>query len=124
MIDPKELMIGDWVSTPIGVAQVSELHHSTVIVDKNISAFYEVVKPIPLTDEMLLLNGFQVRITSNKWFWKANFPFNIISTDDSSDPYDVTMDSIIVKVIFYVHELQNLLRTTGLKDFADNFKLE
>lgn len=123
MIDPKELMINDWVSTPIGVAQVSELHHNTVIVDKNVSAFYEVVEPIPLTDEMLKLNGFKEKKLRDRWFWMINFPFNIEHTTNK-ELYYVMTNNIVIRGIFYVHELQHFLRLACLNEKADNFKLE
>lgn len=123
MIDPKELMLNDWVSTPIGVAQVSELHHSTVIVDENVSAFYENVKPILLTVEMLKLNGFQENKSRDHWFWMANFPFTIEHADNM-ELYYVTMGEFLITYILYIHELQHLLRVVYMNEEADNFKLE
>lgn len=106
-MESKELMIGDWVSSPYGNIQVKFIYnngyddvvgeHEEMYLDwytgeedprmKDITI--EMVEPIPLTEDILLKNGFQLikpRIACN---------FN------------------------YVHEFQHLLRLCGLYDLAN-----
>ena len=87
------------------------------------------IKPIPLTPEILLANGFKdfsIRNTVQYKLWKS--PEEIIwATVDGMyfKIYTVvakgTFNDILIE---HVHELQHLLREAGFIDMADELKLE
>lgn len=87
------------------------------------------IKPIPLTPDILLANGFKdfsIRNTVQYKLWKS--PEEIIwATVDGMyfKIYTVvakgTFNDILIE---HVHELQHLLREAGFIDMADDWKLE
>ena len=78
----------------------------------------EMVDPIPLTDEIYLLNGF-VRHSKLTWIHpKSRFIFPI-----PNKYVCVTAFNGCVEIRF-VHELQRVMHVCGLYDEVKNFKLE
>lgn len=99
--------------------------------EKNIDI--DDVEPIPLTPEILKLNGFVIK---KKWAQKGNFgdnPLIMWHYDDDINTRDFKHELEIhqndtgkVHVSLpcdYVHELQHAFRLCGLNDLADNLKL-
>lgn len=91
--------------------------------------------PIPLTEEMLEVNGF--KYDGDFWVYKKKEVGNIIlrfcSEDEaendymSEKAYNYYINHWIVDESYridYVHELQHALRTSDLREVADNFKIE
>lgn len=131
----EELMIGDWVlyaglnpEIPQGAVRVSCLvrdPHELCVNDKLTT--YQFVKPIPLTPEILELNGFS----------KDGSQIHRKKNTDYYTDYDIIVNpqvgSMCIEGIdgncnrfsrYYVHELQHALRLCGLTELADNFKVE
>lgn len=128
-----ELMIGDWVdlsdvpneSIPCIVV---ELHTDELLViqpnDKacDIVGYY-MVRPIPLTAEILEKNGF---VQGNQYWYLPNNGGPIeFSIDDDWECGKHYFGVCCGKPfsLNYVHELQHALRLCGLNELADNFKV-
>ena len=84
---------------------------------------YDEIEPIPLTPEILEMNGFELR---------DGFFYHMV--DDNPHHYDFKLkndsDGYILEyntynlIIRYVHRLQRALRLCRLNNLADNFKVE
>lgn len=108
-------MINDW-----GMAkspqQIKELG-TTFCTNKNDDLlFTDILKPIPLTKEILEANGikFQYRFP----WWQYADPFG------NPEQYEVHINEVTTVIVDYVHQLQHALRLCGLRELADNFKVE
>lgn len=138
-------MIGDWVINPVhndcskieSVYYDKELH---CLVGTDGRFPQQCFNPIPLTAEILELNGFE-NIEEVSFYQEDGIIGDGIWQNDqllcgidntkgeflfytfSVDPNDDGLINKIEKVI-YVHELQHALRLCGLRDLADNFKVE
>lgn len=138
----KELQIGDWISSPYGNIQVEFIYnngyddvvgeHEEMYLDwdtgeedprmKDITI--EMVEPIPLTEEILLKNGF---ILDEEWAEYYNEELNkkfCLEYNFRKEFFIVIATYSKFLYIKYVHELQHLLRLYGLSVLADNFKIE
>lgn len=141
-----DLQIGDWVlikslfggyhTTPIKIAAVHQKkvgYHK--VPDKLNWARFGLLEPIPLTSEILEKNGFTHCLTAPCGYYHAPaYEISHILFHISEDTYEDTYHTVVFTdhndnnfVLFnlcYVHELQHALRLCGLKDLADNLKLE
>lgn len=143
-----ELMIGDWVEWnnipsrvhTITSAEQIRLSNSKVLTELRYS--YEInFKPIPLTTEILEKNDFELQEQEQDFFnglysFKHYLLYVEPYSSDIKDGYIVggsitnydhfnvhtRMLSSFCKV-YYVHELQHILRLCGLWDFANSFKI-
>ena len=134
----EEIMIGDWISSPYGNIQVEFIYNNGYddVVGEREEMYLdcytgeedsrmkditiETVYPIPLTEEILLLNGFE---------YNEDFEEYLISIDKNvfSFEYDSVDDFYYFGSwirFYHVHELQHLLRLCGLTELAVNFKIE
>ena len=131
---PTELQIGDWVLNEEEYIQVTDIYENSGTYYLNDDATsVKDVSPIPLTPEILELNGFEQK--HDGWLRcedKANGFQNYIFIPyrHLGDIRECEINYVnIVKanyqyVINYVHDLQHALRLCGLNEFADNFKVE
>ena len=137
-----ELMIGDYVKYQGHIFIVEEIstkgrthliHPDAKVRIKMTSNYIDLLEPIPLTPEILKLNGFEQK--TDGWLRcedKANEFQNYIFIQyrRQGDIRECEINYVnIVKanylyVINYVHELQNALRLCRLDDLTDNFKVE
>lgn len=82
---------------------------------------FDDIEPIILTEEMLMLNGFE------KYPWNNSAVQFVFLDEEALIHYGSGIfcykENTNIK-IKYVHELQHLLRLCGLNDLADNFKIE
>ena len=120
------LMIGDWVRTMIGDVQVAELHYSTVIVDTNVSSFYDDVEPVPLTKDILKVNGFTGDRVMEYRFEEDGEQYSLYLKEmyndkGEQDAWGTNVGGVLPSIVMYVHELQHLLKLAGLEDKASNF---
>lgn len=149
----KDLMIGDWVQFSNGSKIKSRIncispyqHHVAHTDNATWIDNYDEIEPIPLTEEILKLNGFEDANANNglKFRWYVLYAYQeygdiwgrtsheivVAWREFNSDifierPYaDTTQRKISVADIRYVHELQHAFRLCGLKELADNFKIE
>ena len=135
-----ELMIGDWVTVEVPDnmphnERVYEIMEEGISYTKDSDmlgiAFYENVKPIPLTPEILKMNRFcNVSILDNNTFEyidyyldasNKNRKFRLVHTLDTGKYYIyIAYNSTRIQ---YVHELQHILRLFGLTEMANNFEV-
>lgn len=140
-----DLMIEDWVDSPYGYMQVKFIYNNGYddVVGEHEEMYLDwdtgeedprmkditigMVEPLPLTEEIVKINNlsysrkafeydeWEITITKNP----TCFTVDIAHTID--DGYDYSLDCFPIR---YVHELQHILRLCGLRDLADNFKVE
>lgn len=117
------LMIDDWVKLVADdteeFLQVNYVRRDGVGF-KKYSHFFDEIEPIPLTEEILVKNGFW-RGCYVKYF-QHKFLNNLGIDIGENVHLDHFIDDLILEVR-YVHELQHALRLCGLNDLADNFKI-
>ena len=131
-----ELMIGDWVKYDKQYFQVDgyvRVPNTLFLKYNGHTAHYEdgcVVaedtEPIPLTEEILKVNGFdtiedQPRHEWYDWKLKDECFFITFFGDEESPRGEIEIAGHIYDYT-YVHELQHALRLCSLNDLADNFK--
>ena len=144
-----ELMVGDFVLTPLGkIAKVFEISS----IDNEIGAFFTPadgdvfdlteIKPIPVTSEILSANDWdsQWHDDGEVYFFNGNnigdaVDFNVRRADESNKGDLSLFDGDILIPMWnaeievrYVHEIQHLLRIVSNNPFAirlaDNFKIK
>lgn len=136
-----ELMIGDIIKHNDDFVRVADIGSAVCIADyldptghenAKYSTCYnraiEVISmftPIELTNEILLMNGFE-KSKECDFFYLNEFPFDLMNSKYNEDPtcYGVMTGNSTVKYIKYVHQLQQILRIFGNEKIADNFKVE
>ena len=119
-----DLMVGDWVCLKDDVQYESPMKVDGILVN-NISlegeGFLgdadEIIRPIPLTAEIMEKNGFNRYYESN--FYSLLNGFNVAIADE----HYITSAFNVAITVYYVHELQHALRLCGFNDIADNFKV-
>ena len=136
-----DLMIGDWVCLKDDIKSELPLKVDGVLID-DISLEGEgflggvdgLVRPIPLTPEILEKNGFEM-FKYDGWvhyyriFGIGAIPFvlhSMIGGEMLSQEVDIFSTSTNTNCgidVNYVHELQHALRLCGLNKIADNFKV-
>lgn len=134
-MEAKELMINDWVifnGKPAQITIIDNWEDEISYFDDNAGGVltfkHKDVKPIQLTEEMLLKNGFEDygEILSIKWKDGADdCELNLrkmYNKDNVCDAFGCMIGGC-VQLIVYVQELQHLLRLCELNDLADNFKI-
>lgn len=117
-MEAKELMISDWVIDKSKKAQVTSLTCDGIIETTASISNIEVVKPIPLSPEILKANGFE--------YFKGTSSYVLQTTTASITllwDYWYKCFCWHEAKIRNVHELQHALRMCGLNELADNFKL-
>ena len=122
-----ELTIGNWVTgkkwreNPFQITRIND--GGKFVYGKTATStvgpfFLDELEPIPLTREILEMNGF----TENYRYDDLSYiQSNGIVTGTHINGENGEMEEMYFK---YVHEVQNALRLCGLNDLADNFKLE
>lgn len=134
-----ELQLGDWVSClgdPVRVTAVRTVYDDRtnpigIMSPLKIEYFFkeENVKPVPLTTDILINNGFgQDTIgsglilhidNSENLYVLVNYRYNgeCRNVEISNRMYNLS------RPIRYVHELQHALRLCGLSELAENLKV-
>ena len=123
-MDARELMIGDWVRYIISkiAVQVESVIEDGINYELSQGDFDFIkedrIKPIPLTEEILKVNGFSKNFSEMYTKWIVPFEVNI----RGNNKY-ITLDGKYLCNSDYVHELQHALRLCGLNYLADNLKI-
>ena len=149
MIKIKDLMLDDIVLTKDGhIAKVVSLYKNhkgsggDIMVDSDSKTFMSLVreddlKPIPLTEEILLKIGFKVTGSFIELveyvlndadievcvFYNRESNLTFLHNRKSVEPYFYVEIANVEVKIEYVHQLQHLLRQCKLDDLADNLKV-
>lgn len=120
MIKATHLMINDWAIMNNEPRMVDVIYSHTSVDIYGNEYGEEDLDPIPLTEELLSLNGFEWTATWGSWcYFGKDRKFIMVTKGDDGFGIHGT------KIRFnYVHELQNMLRMSGLDYMADNFRLE
>ena len=89
-----------------------------------------LIRPIPLTPEILKKNGFCFVKSSdrdtvwNGWWIYENLELGTCCLDREDNwPCCINIDDMNINCE-YVHQLQHALRLCGIGDLADNFKIQ
>lgn len=123
-MNSKELMIGDWVVSPMGHPyKIYELTHDYAQFDNSEGAFsdvlpkvgikYNALTPVPLTSEILEKNGIKFQF-GKVWYQLHNDRLQL-AWEHNGDTIRLCVD--------YAHQLQHALRLCGLNEIAENFKI-
>lgn len=125
-----KLMINDWVyhkDKPIkitkGIYDGKVYTNDSCILDFKLS-------PIPLTPEILELNGFKDFGEIKEYYFeedgeKYSFYLKAMYIKDKVHcAWGTNIGGVLPSIIMYVHELQHALRLCGLTNLADNFKIK
>lgn len=124
-MEAKELMIGDWVHSAPDESNIQILYSEDLYA---IMRYDDGIEPIPLTEEILKVNGWTEFYyghfeDDHRHFHRRNdmrLELSLIKGDNCF----CTNFSLGRIDFYYVHELQHALRLCGLFDLADNFKVE
>lgn len=127
-MESRELMIGDWVSYDGEYVKIEgvttdsgryKYPFSVEYIDGRDFAHIAVlnVEPIPLTEEMLINNGFE---DLGRYFRLQD---DILMIHRNGGKLWAIIGTWAID-IQYVHKLQHLLRFCGLNELAENFKIE
>lgn len=130
-MEAKELMIGDWVrillvkdtlkeyNTQVKQITYDDILDSYYVEDEDNYVTLKYVEPIPLTPEILEINGWiKKSYTSLFEHYDEHIPFAL--EIDKRKLYLVLDDTIVISCM-YVHELQHALRLCGLCERAHYF---
>ena len=132
-----DLMIGDWVCLKDDTKSELPLKVDGVLTD-DISLEGEgflggvdgLIRPIPLTPEILEKNGFCFVKSSdrdtvwNGWWIYENLELGTCCLDRNANwPCCINIDDMNIDCE-YVHQLQHALRLCEIGDLADNFKIQ
>lgn len=116
-----ELMLGDYVCLERDTECNSPLRVESLTIANNMVNtsdeewwYGEYIIPIPITEEMLWLNGIK-NLFGRPWYQRYNGHYQIVYETDLGTQMRILVD--------YVHELQHALRLCGLNELADNWKV-
>jgi len=128
-----ELMLNDWVEFEAStteflygkVIEISERYVTVDTINDSICIEIDKVGQIPVTPKILKKNGFERYFEG---YYENPKELHISYNDNLgcwyiSDSHDQYMHSDYITSFSAVHELQNILRTLGFNDLADNFKI-
>lgn len=136
-----ELMIGDWILAHYTyTSKVTEIHaNGSICTDLDGRQIDDTdFEPIPLTPEILEMNGFTyddrelcwklvVRESKYAPVYSIYVSARRISIynwkNENGEPFTDACNKVNVHYK-YVHEIQHALRLSGLHEIADNFKVE
>lgn len=111
MIEAKELRTENWVNVDGEELKVKEIHERGLRLERGIGCLYNLVKPIPLTEEWLIKFGFEDNGRDSygvHLFEKDGFE---IARPYRSKTYlceNITINGVSGFDIKHVHSLQNL----------------
>lgn len=125
-----ELMVGDWIEDGYKKAQVTSITCDGIVETTAAISNIEVVDPIPLTEEILVKNGFEyayneVSKMQNKQLLVANIGGHYIEIRLDKRTVAIWYDydenesgfysDVLLELPRTVHTMQHLLRLCGIK---------
>lgn len=130
----KSLMLGDWVqyndgnfSFPTKIRGINEVDFE--IEDMNCTSttliLHHYIEPIPLTEEILKMNGFdypKLEDGTEVKYVMAYEKDGLMWLNKEKDYFFISSSDAYIH-IYFVHEIQHALRLCGLNELADNFKI-
>lgn len=127
-----ELMIGDWVMSTVGTptpVKVYALGNNFIdlrygdVEQSGVLCLCEF-DPIPLTEEILKLNGFARNPKMKRWIIDGELELIEDTMGNMEIEYWFSVSDQYICPIHHVHELQHALRLCGLNELAENLKVE
>lgn len=123
MIDIKDLMVGNFLKTPIGVVEVYNIINDAIIDDNRNICYAKGLEGIEVTKEILKAIGFEayedLPLEGIFYrYWDKDYKYKLDIRDfwtNSQRKWYVHIDNNVCNTIGsgefdYVHELQNLVR--------------
>lgn len=120
MIDVKDLMVGNFVKTPIGVVEVYNIINDAIIADTRDICYAKGLDSIEVTKELLEKIGFKEDTALVKFYryWDKEYKYKLDVDEgytNSGRKWSVHIDNDVCNTIGsgefdYIHELQNLVR--------------
>ena len=125
MVNVKDLMVGNFVKTPIGVVEVYNIINDAIIADTRDICYVKGLEGIPITKELLKKIGFEKDTTAGEpWpYWRywdkdGRYKLDVYPEEffcNSNRKFGLHVDNDVCNTIgtgefTYVHELQNLTR--------------
>lgn len=124
-MDVTDLMIGDWIEDGYKKAQVTSITCDGIVETTAAISNIEVVDPIPLTEDILVRNGFifnkgyavlQVSEDTYLDFYKHEHRLRKVWEGiDEWNNHAKVRDVTFVCQCYYVHEFQHALRLCGVE---------
>jgi hypothetical protein len=130
---PNELMIGDWMwFTDPDTQETDPVKIEKEDIGYDGDDFWQLFRPIQITPEILIANGFLPTNQSNS-IWRKDFDevnyrikidfqsnerMKILVAENSTNYNYLSIHSS------FVHSIQQALRLAGLAELADNFVIE
>lgn len=129
-------MINDWVTNNSSDFVITSIDGYGSLIGIENETYADLVhidelKPIPLTEEILKMNGFEENLyyldklidDYTSIHWTDQNPFKL--KNEGYPRVSIFTKAIDIRYLpcTYVHELQHALRLCGLTELADNFKL-
>jgi len=107
-----DLMIGDWVRNCNGKnKRVEQILKIGVVLNYNGTYFFDDIEPIPITEEILLKNGFKKKMGGTfEMIYNTKCKYLIINYNPISGLLSANNLWFRANDIHYVHELQHALR--------------
>lgn len=119
-----ELMIGDYIcldgdvnyDNPIRIQQIGYQGENDIVADSDVFGVEDII-PIPLTEEILVKNGFEdVTEEGDRIRLLGTFDENDNLTFVNLYPATIGYGTDIPQLkVYYVHQLQHLLRLAGVQ---------
>ena len=130
-MEAKELMLADIVKTIGGNIVKTDYFFLDVaycsLLDENgkyCKMPYYNLFPVPLTDEILKRNGFDIYGHHAIYYVHKDEPDEVVIHVDYCESLDIdSPDYKFSGICKFVHKLQHALRLCGLNELADNFKI-
>lgn len=120
MVNVKDLMVGNFVKTPIGVVEVYNIINDAIIADTRDICYAKGLDGIEVTKELLEKIGFKEDTALVKFYryWDKDYKYKLDVDEgytNSGKKWSVHIDNGDCATIGsgefdYVHELQNLVR--------------
>ena len=111
-----DLMLGDWIEDGYKKSQVTSITCDGIVETTAAISNIEVVDPIPLTEDILVKNGWDFRDRQYAIECKED-KLGIVELSRDKDGYywSINWDEYQIIRIHYVHELQHILRMCGIE---------
>lgn len=125
-----DLMVGDWIEDGYKKSQVTSITCDGIVETTAAISNIEVIEPIPLTEEILVKNGFEytyneVSKMQNKQLLVANIGGHYIEVRldkknvaiwyDYDENGDGVYSDVLIDLPYNVHKFQHLLRLCGIE---------
>lgn len=125
-----DICVGDWVEDGYKKVQVTSITCDGIVETTAAISNIEVVEPIPLTEDILVKNGFEkaytkvhgIMVDENLWFGHIGANYvelrlegNVAIWKDYDEKADGLYSNYLFPLPTSVHQLQHLMRLCGIE---------